>query len=254
MNEGQVMDKKGFLELFSVKKPVIGMLHGRGEGDVQVLDIAREELELYRAGGVDAVIVENYFCTPKQTEMMLDYVAKNHGNLVYGVNLLDNDELNFALARDYSCDFMQIDSVCGHVPPEEDGTLAEFLHRSRESTGALLIGGIRFKYQPYRSGRTLEDDLRLGMERCDAVAVTGDYTGQETDNAKIQAFRNIIGAFPLVVAAGVTPQNLGRQLVSGDACIVGSYFKRGHDAKNELDPANIAEFMDAVAKVREAAK
>lgn len=249
MNAG--ISGKTFLDLFPVKKPVIGMLHGRGEGDVQILDIAKQELEMYRAGGVDAVIVENYFCTPDQTEMVLEYVAKNHGDMIYGVNLLDNDELNFKLARDYSCDFMQIDSVCGHVPPEEDKALAEFLRRGRESSGALLIGGIRFKYQPYRSGRTLEEDLRLGIERCDAVAVTGDYTGQETGIAKIQSFRDVIGAFPLIVAAGVTPRNVGQQLVPGDACIVGSYFKRGHDAKNDLDPANIAEFMGAVKKVRE---
>jgi predicted TIM-barrel enzyme len=244
------MDKK-FSELFSVEKPVIGMLHGRGQGDAEILNIAKQELELYRTGGINGVIAENYFCTPRQAEMILDYVAKNHGNLVYGVNLLDNDELNFKLARDYACDFMQIDSVCGHVRPEDDAALEEFLHKNREITGALLIGGVRFKYQPYLSGRSMEEDLRLGMERCDAVAVTGDYTGQETDFAKIQAFRNIIGNFSLVVAAGTTPENLGQQLALCDACIAGSYFKRNHNAKEKLDAANIAQFMDAVKKLRE---
>jgi predicted TIM-barrel enzyme len=245
------MDKKPFLELFPVSKPVIGMLHGRGEGDAQVLDIAYRELELYRAGGIDGVLVENYFCTPRQTEMVLAIVAKNHGGMVYGVNVLRDDELNFKLARDYSCAFMQIDSVCGHVPPEKDGELAEFLRRNRESCGALLIGGVRFKYQPCLSGRSLEEDLKSGMERCDAIAVTGDYTGQETDSAKIQTFRNILGDFPLVVAAGVTAGNMERQLALCDACITGSYFKRNHNAKEELDAGNIAKFMAAVKKVRE---
>jgi predicted TIM-barrel enzyme len=178
-------------------------------------------------------------------------VAKNHGDITYGINLLDDDELNFKLARDYSCAFMQIDSVCGHVPPEKDGELAEFLRRGRESSGALLIGGVRFKYQPYLSGRSLEEDLRIGMERCDAIAVTGNYTGQETDFAKIQSFRGILGDFPLVVAAGVTAGNIKQQLALCDACITGSYFKRNHNAKEELDAGNIARFMDAVKKVRE---
>ena len=245
------MRKKTFLELFPVKKPVIGMLHGRGNSDTEVLEIAKQELELYRAGGIDAVIAENYFCTPLQAEMILGYVAKHHENLVYGVNLLDDDTLNFKLARDYGCDFMQIDSVSGHVPPEEDRVLEEFFRKNREITSALLVGGVHFKYQPYRSGRSLEEDLKFGMERCDAIAVTGDYTGQETDFTKIQAFRGIIGNFPLVVAAGTTPRNLERQLTLCDACITGSYFKRFHDAKEELDSTNIAKFMEAVKKIRE---
>jgi predicted TIM-barrel enzyme len=244
------MYNKAFLKLFPVKKPVIGMLHGRGEGDAQILDIMKQELELYRSGGIDGVVVENYFCTPKQTEMMLDYVAKHHGDLVYGINLLGDNVLNFKLARDYSCNFMQIDSVCGHVTAEKDKALEGSLRQGRESAGALLIGGVRFKYQPYLSGRSLEEDLKLGAERCDAIAVTGDYTGQETGFAKIQAFRDILGDFPLVVAAGVTVGNVEQQLAICDACITGSYFKRNHNAKKELDAGNIAEFMEAVKKVR----
>jgi predicted TIM-barrel enzyme len=244
------MGKGKFLDLFPVSKPVIGMLHGRGEGDARILEIAKQELELYRNGGVDGVVAENYFCTPKQAEMILDYTAQHHGDLVYGVNLLDDDDLNFKLAKKYACAFMQIDSVSGHVPPEKDGELEEFLRRGRELSGALLIGGVRFKYQPCLSGRPLAEDLKLGAERCDAIAVTGDYTGQETDFAKIQNFRELLGDFPLVVAAGVTPSNLPRQLSLGDACIVGSYFKRNHDAKEAMDAGNIAEIMDAVKKIR----
>jgi predicted TIM-barrel enzyme len=248
------MDKKPFVEVFPVSKPVIAMLHGKGEGDAQVLDIARRELEMYRTGGIDGVLVENYFCNSRQTEMVLAYVAKNHGDMVYGVNILRDDELNFKLARDYACAFMQIDSVCGHVPPEKDEALAEFLCRNRETCVAQLIGGVRFKYQPCLSGRSLEEDLRIGMERCDAIAVTGDYTGQETDFAKIKTFRKILGNFPLVVAAGVTAGNMERQFALCDACITGSYFKRNHNAKEELDAGNIAEFMAAVKKVREKEK
>jgi predicted TIM-barrel enzyme len=244
------MEKKSFLELFPVKKPVIGMLHGRGEGDVQIMDILKQELELYQEGGVDAVIVENYFCTPRQAEMMLCFVVKNQGKLVYGVNLLHDDALNFKLANEYNCAFMQIDSVCGHIPPEKDGELEEFLRRERESCGTLLVGGVRFKYQPYLSGRSLTEDIKLGMERCDAIAVTGDKTGQETDIAKIQSFRDILGGFPLVVAAGTTAANVEQQLAIGDACITGSYFKRNHDAKEEIDPGNVNEFMDAVKRLR----
>ena len=62
------------------------------------------------------------------------------------------------------------------------------LYRSRYS--GYIIGGVRFKHQPYLSGRSLEDDLKSAMTRCDAIAVSQDETGQETSMEKILEFRN----------------------------------------------------------------
>jgi len=237
-------------ELFGVEKPVIGVLHGRGGSDAEILDTAKAELDIYRAHGVSGALVENYFCTPKQAEMVLDHVARHSEGIFYGINLLDDDALNFKLARDYGVSFMQVDSVCGHVRPEDDAALAAFFARERAKTDALLIGGVRFKYQKYLSGRTLKEDLALGSQRCDAIAVTGNLTGEETDLEKIKEFRAILGGFPLVVAAGLRPDNLAPQFALGDAFIVGSYFKKGHDVKNEMEAANVADFMNAVKTLR----
>ena len=52
----------------------------------------------------------------------------------------------------------------------------------------MLLGGVRFKYQPVHSGRTLEEDLRIGMERCDAIVCTGEGTGIPTPLGKVEEF------------------------------------------------------------------
>lgn len=244
------MREDGFLSLFPVIKPVIGVLHCGGDSDRSILDSAVQEADIYEQCGIDAVLVENYFCEPRQMEMVLKQIAKNHGKLLYGVNLLGDDVQNFQLAREYDCDFMQIDSVCGHLAVEEDKQFHEFIQKERKNCQAKLIGGVRFKYQSYRSGRSLDEDLKIGISRCDAIAVTGEATGLETDLGKIKAFRDIINDFPLIVAAGITPENAREQIITGDACIVGSYFKEGHDVENALKTEYVQGFMDVIRNLR----
>lgn len=181
---------------------------------------------------------------------MFEYLHDNFPNLVYGVNLLrSSPEEVFEVAQKYGAKFVQIDSVCGHLSPEEDLKFEEELQKAR-IPGIFLIGGVRFKYQRVCSGRSLEDDLRIGMKRCDAIAVTGSRTGEITDIEKIRKFREIIGEFPLVVAAGLTPDVVPEQLSVGDSGIVGSWLKVDHVDYGDVDPENVREFMKTVASLR----
>ena len=99
-------------------------------------------------------------------------------DFIYGVNALHNDALGFELAKKYGASFIQLDSVAGHLTPEDDAVFGESIAKWRAGYDGFVIGGVRFKYQPYLSGRTLEEDLHIGMSRCDAIAVTGEGTGK----------------------------------------------------------------------------
>ena len=245
------MGMNEFLNIFKTTKPVITVLHGRGNSDREVLENAKREADIFLSNGIDALLVENYFCSPEQAEMVLDYVSTLKAQVPIGSNLLGNDSLNFTLARKYDCDFMQLDSVSGHLTPEEDVNFRATLSKRRSTTRAKLIGGVRFKYQPYKSGRTLAEDIEIAKSRCDAVAVTGDLTGQETSIVKIKEFHLLLGDFPLVIAAGLTPENLSAQLKLGDACIVGSFFKENHDVAGAVNVKFVQEFMEQIQIVRE---
>lgn len=240
-----------FLSIFAENKPVLGMLHLKGNTEAEVIRQAYRETEDMIHNGVSAVIVENYYGTPAHVKAVLEDFWKNHVNFIYGVNLLDDDENNFRLAAKYEASFLQLDSVAGHLTPEEDEPFAKQLARWRENFSGAVIGGVRFKYQPYKSGRTLEEDLKLGMERCDAIAVTGEGTGMMTDVKKIRDFRQIAGDFPLVVAAGVTPESCMEQFQYADAAIVGSYFKENHHSEGNVKPEHVRQLMNAVRACRE---
>lgn len=227
------------------------MVHLKGEGTEEKLNIAKREIDQLIENGVDAVIIENYFGSPEHVEAVLSYIQSERKEIVYGVNVLDHDPLAFELAAKYEAKFIQLDSVAGHLPIEADSAFHECMRSMREQTNAFVLGGVRFKYQPYLSGRSLEEDMKIGMERCDAIVVTGDGTGMETDMEKIKAFRTIVGEdFPLVIGAGLTADNVATQLSIGDAAIVGSYLKDTYKDDGNVSVAHVQEFMRAVEKIR----
>jgi predicted TIM-barrel enzyme len=227
------------------------MLHLGGETRAERLAIARQEVEALVAGGVDGVVVEDYFGDADDVEAVLAGLAEARPPVVVGLNVLRDHRRAFALAARYGASFIQIDSVAGHLPPDEDAAFAEELAGLRAQSSAWLLGGVRFKYQPVRSGRALEEDLRLGMERCDALVVTGEATGQETDLGKVRAFRAIVGnRFPLLIGAGLTAANCREQLALADGAIVGSAFKDTRRAEGVVERAHVAEVMAVVNGLR----
>lgn len=84
------------------------------------------------------------------------------------------------------------------------------------------------------------------MHRCDAIVCTGQGTGLATPMAKIEEFKSTVGDFPVVVGAGVTLETAKETFLNGDGAIVGSWFKRGHNAANEVVEANVKAFMEAL--------
>jgi hypothetical protein len=232
-------------------KPIFGMLHLGGGSPAERLEIAAREIATLVDHGVDGLVVENYFGDADDVRRVLDLIAARPPGARVGLNVLRDFRLAFRLADQYPVDFIQIDSVAGHLPPDEDRDYAAELAALRGATRAVLLGGVRFKYQPVRSGRSEAEDLALGAERCDAIVVTSDATGQPTDLDKIRRFRAALGAaVPLLVGAGLTPANAADQLALTDGAIVGSYFKENHDARGLVLGAHVDELMNVVRAMR----
>ena len=194
-------------------KPILAMLHLNGSHPEHVHEGAKREIEQLCENDADAVLVEDYFGTPDDVERALDYLSRNYsdpvcGHLRPGSGMRGHDRLHL------------YEKTC-------NGDFAEKLAELRVKYPVFLLGGVRFKYQPVRSGRGVEEDLKLGKERCDAVVVTGSGTGIHTDMEKIRQFRDTLGGFPLFVGAGMTAETCGAQLAIADGAIAGSWFKQG---------------------------
>lgn len=222
-------------------KPIIAMLHLKGNSDEEIMERMKKETEIYYRNGVDAVLVENYFGDTRNCVQALDYLYKNMPDKLYGVNILGDYRTAFELAEKYSADFVQIDSVCGHLTPEKDSAYADELLDLMKGRSFQVLGGLRFKYQPIRSGRTLEED---------AVVTTGEGTGKDCPTEKLVEFRSVSSGFTLIVGSGVTADNVCEKLQFADGVIIGSWLKDSHHDYGDVCEVYVKEFVDKVREFR----
>lgn len=181
-------------KLFANGKPVIGMIHTNHTDEESSLQLAQREIEIYLKHGVYPLI-ENYFGEDDDCEDVLRWMQQKHQGKIYGLNILGDIYHSFELAEKYGASFIQIDSVCGHLEPDLDEEYESALKFLRRDSDCTVLGGVRFKYQPVNSGRTLTEDLKIGMGRCDAVVCTGEGTGLTTPMEKVEKFKQILGDF-----------------------------------------------------------
>lgn len=244
------LNQMRFKEVFSVNKPILAMLHLKGDSHQDILKRAKAEADLLISSGVDALIVEDYFGNEDDVVAVLEWLQQERPQYCYGVNVLDQLSKSYILAEKYGAKFMQIDSICGHLIPEDDVEYEQECMSLHNRGKVLIMGGVRFKYKEVLSGRSLEEDLKLGMQRCDAIVVTGEGTGMNTDIEKIREFRSVVGDFPLIVGAGLTAQTVKEQLSAGDGAIVGSCLKDTRKAEGDVSEKHTLEFMKEVSDLR----
>ena len=238
------------MKCFNVPKPFIGVIHCKGDTKDAVMDLAKREIDTYVENGINGILVETYFGTYTSVEKVLAYLQDAKLPVPYGINCLNVDVMGFELANQFDCDFIQMDSVVGHVKPRDEETIGAFFDLYRPKCRAALMGGVRFKYQPVLSDKTLAEDMETATKRCDCICVTGEGTGIETDLEKIKEFRGLLGDFPLFVCAGVTPDNVMAQLPYVDGAVVGSYFKDNHKDTGDVYGPHVREIMSLVEEYR----
>jgi predicted TIM-barrel enzyme len=249
------MRANDFLSTFSNPIPIFAMLHLKGDSSADKLDIARRETKILWESGVDAVIVENYFGSTDDVIAVCQWLTAEVPEVVFGVNILKDEKRAFEVANSFGARFIQLDSVAGHLPVAADVEFGDWLNGERARSDAFVLGGVRFKYQPYLSGRPLTEDLLIGRSRCDAVVVTGEGTGLQTPTDKTAQFRAVLGAeFPIVIGAGVTPESCARDLADANAVIVGSYLKDSHTDTGDVDSDHTLKFVRAIRALGEQSK
>lgn len=229
------------------KIPILGMIHLAGQNPVKR---ALEELALFEEEEVDGAIIENYHGSVEDVVATLQETHKRKPNVVIGVNVLPNEFYqSLPLAQKYGVDFVQLDQVAGTY---RSGQLDfEYYERVKSQYPEIsVLGGVWPKYYHPIEGSDLETDLRTGIQRAEAIVVTGAGTGKETPLDKINQFREIIGEYPLVVGAGLTPDNAYDQLCISNGVIVGTSLKVDNNTYNPMDRQRVRDFMSVVKEAR----
>lgn len=231
------------------KKPILGMIHMYGSE--QAASYADKEIDIFQQEGVDGFILENYHGGLKEIRQVLSWIDEIPGNMLKGINILPNDIVTaYELAASYKLDFIQFDYVAGsyeRTAPFDHQTFLRFRTRFPE---IKILGGVWPKYYEPVKGSNLVDDIIEAQNNCDAIVVTGAGTGKETPLDKIKQFKELAGATPLIIGAGLAPENAIEQLIHADGAIVGSTFKKFGKTTNPVDKELVKEFMLEVNKIR----
>lgn len=229
---------------------------GWGGSLTPILDRALAELEIYRAAGVDGVLIENtwdipYLNRPSEagTVAAMAVVAaevRRRFEGPVGIQVLAGANaaaLDIALTCDL--DFIRVEGFAyAHVADE--GVIeadAGALMRRRAHLGAGQIevwADIKKKH----SAHALTADLSLRdiaegalYYLADGVIVTGGMTGKPASTAELDSIADL--ALRRVVGSGVDAENVADYARRADALIVGSALKTKGDWKGDVERARV---------------
>jgi uncharacterized protein len=256
---------------------VVGMVHllplpgsPRYGGSVAaVREAAVRDAEALAAGGVRAVMVENFGDVPFYPAAVPPHVIAHMtaiaaelrarvGPLPLGVNVLRNDgRAALAVAHASGANFVRVNVLCG-ARVADQGLLQGIAHdllRDRATLGARdvkILADIDVKHSAPLAPRPLADEIADTIDRglADGVIVSGAGTGKATDPAQVRAAKEAAGGrVPVFVGSGVTARTLASFAPHADGVIIGTALKGDGVASNEVDVARVRELMEAYRRV-----
>jgi len=268
---------------FGASNPVVGMVHlpplpgapryDADGGRERLHEVARRDAERLAAGGVDAVMVENFGDAPFYPDDVPKHVVaelatlartvREAADLPTGVNVLRNDgAAAVAAAAAAGGDFVRVNVHVG-ARVADQGVLEGKAHettRLRErvdAAGVRILADVDVKHSAPLADEGYEaESLAESTERglADAVVVSGTRTGRETALADVERAverRDELGTdTPVFVGSGVTAGTVGEFLSAADGVIVGTALKEGGETAAPVSVGRVEELVAAADRVR----
>lgn len=269
------MKRAEFIQLFGVEKPIIGMVHLRPlpgspqyDGDLtEVLETAAKEARILEEGGVDGIQIENMWDLPylkpknigPETVASLTVAAFRIAQMVkvpIGINCHLNGAIqSLAIALATSAKWVRVfewtNSYISNAGLIE--AAAPWAQRYRSFIGAKnvrVFADVQVKHGSHFiiSDRSIQEQAH-DLELCgaDAIIVTGTKTGSHPEIDTLKKLYKTMD-LPILIGSGLTTENAKELLEMADGAIVGSYFKREGNWKNELDMERVKRFMEIAKK------
>ena len=248
---------------------LIGMVHLKAlpgspgfTGDIGgVESSALADTTTLLAGGVDAILVENFGDVPFQKTVGTVTIAAmtriiraivELSNVPVGVNVLRNDSLAaLSIATVTGAEFIRVNVHIGAMVTDQgliEGQAAETL-RLRESLGSnvAIMADVGVKHAtPFDENWSLEQEAKDAWYRglADALIVSGSGTGTPTKSVDIERIKHAVPEAPLIVGSGVNANTLAEYSIA-KAWIVGTALKRDGLVQNEVELARVRDMCHA---------
>jgi membrane complex biogenesis BtpA family protein len=263
-------------KLFNTPNPIIGVVHllplptsARWGGDLTaVVERAEQEATALAAGGVDGIIIENFFDAPfvkdqvdPATVSAMTLIVDRIQNLVVipvGLNILRNDAISaMAIATCVQAQFIRVNVLTGVMATDQgliEGKAHELLRYRRDlASDVAIFADVLVKHARPLGTPNLTTAVKDTIERglADAVILSGWATGSPPSLEDLELASTAANGTPVFIGSGATWDNIGQLMQAADGVIVSSSLKRYGRITEAIDPIRVAQFVEATRVISE---
>ena len=261
-------------QIFQTKNPIIGVVHllplptsARWGGSLKaVIERAEQEATALAAGGIDGIIVENFFDAPFTKDQVnpavisaMTLIVDRLMNLVVvpvGINLLRNDAKGaLAIASCVNAHFIRVNVLNGIMATDQgliEGNAHELLRFRRElGSDIAIFADVLVKHARPLGTPNLTTAVQDTIERslADAVILSGWATGSPPTLEDLELATAAAKGTPVLIGSGANWDNIGQLMQAADGAIVASSLKRQGIINETIDPIRVAQFIEAAREV-----
>jgi membrane complex biogenesis BtpA family protein len=258
-------------KIFGKKNPVIGVVHllplptsARWGGNLKtVMERAEQEATALAAGGVDGIIIENFFDAPftkdnvdPATISAMTLIVDRIMNLVMlpiGLNVLRNDaKAGLAIASCVGASFIRVNVYTGVMATDQgliEGKAHEIQKYRRElGEDIAIFADVLVKHASPLGKMDLTTAVKDTIERglADAVILSGWATGLPPYREDLELAQTVSNGTPVLIGSGATPENIADLMTFADGVIVSSSLKRHGKIDETIDPTRVSQFIEAM--------
>lgn len=260
-------------QIFKTHNPIIGVVHllslptsPRWGGSLTaVIDRAEQEATALASGGVDGIIVENFFDAPFVKERVdpavvstMTLVVQRLMNLVtlpIGINVLRNDAHSaLAIASCTKAQFIRVNVLTGVMATDQgiiEGQAHSLLRYRRElGSDVKILADVLVKHaRPLGSPNlttAVQDTIERGL--ADAVILSGWATGSPPNLEDLELAAAASEGTPVFIGSGANWENVSTLMQAADGVIVSSSLKRHGHRHQPVDPIRVSQFVEAVRR------
>ncbi|MEO0373442.1 MAG: BtpA/SgcQ family protein [Cyanobacteria bacterium P01_A01_bin.17] len=260
-------------QLFKSPHPVIGVIHllplptsSRWGGSLKpVIDRAEQEAAALAAGGVDALIIENFFDAPFPKDQVdpavvsaMSLVVQRVMNLVtlpIGLNVLRNDACSaMAIATCVGAQFIRVNVLTGVMATDQgliEGQAHRLLRYRRElGSDVKIFADVLVKHARPLGTPNLTTAVRETIERglADGVILSGWATGSPPNLSDLELAMAAAQGVPVLIGSGADWENIPELIQAANGVIISSSLKRHGQIDQPVDPIRVSRFVESMRR------
>jgi membrane complex biogenesis BtpA family protein len=226
-----------------------------------VIDRAEQEATALASGGIDGIIVENFFDAPFTKNQVdpavvsaMTIVVQKIQNLVtipIGINVLRNDAQSaLAIASCVKAQFIRV-NIFNSVMVTDQGLIegeANQLLRYRRELGSdvKIMADVLVKHALPLGTMNITNAVKDTIERglADAVIISGWATGSPPTQEDLELASSAAKETPVLIGSGASWENIAELMQVADGVIVSSSLKRHGCRELPIDPNRVHQFTE----------